>query len=1004
MKSPRNMLRLLALAVLLGPAAAGAAPAPLPLVPPPPDLAHLVQFAESPQSKPLVPLSEPALPETPEGLPALPRAAIVLPLEKPMAPVPWPRTLPCVGAWLRIASESLECGIAKFGRGEYEEASRALEQAARPGTDRDVLRQARYWLGEAYWRLGRIEEADWQFRQIAQETGARDEITVWALDSAGWTALRLRDLPRARDAFARLVGMPVPVPLDVYGRHGLALAAYGLGLDEEAEKVWADLAVRAPARSLARDVFFWHGESLGRVGQFARAESELGRFVRGGAHPLLETGLLRLGWWSLRGGRFAESASALRAYLLEVDRQPRREAPARDERDYGEAALAVALLSSGDLDGARQAARGLQTRQSPLAIPVLLRMTALAVEKRRGADAQALAQELLAAKLTAATRAWVLLLNGEAFRIEGNRDEARTQYQLVRTVDAAGPSARHAAQRLALTNFELREYAQAAADVRDEVARAPAPELRTAMLLVQAEAAYAAGDFALADGAYRRLLAELPNGPQTSLIRLSIAWTALRRGQAAEAREHLVDFATAYPMHPNTPDALELASELALEAGDYERARRLIDLLIAQHPANPRTDFARLNLGILLLRTGRTVASQLELTNWLGRSPVPHQVGRARATLGAALLATGSDADAAREFARGRSEGGGPFATLGAGVAAMAQGRLDEATRDLTEARDSGTAPIVAAAEYGLAAVAFQRGKVAEFRRVATAALDAAPTGPMAPRLLYVLTGIAVAEQDWPRALATARRLISQFKDVDQADDALERIGAGAAQVRAWPVVSEAYQLLRQQYPQSPFVEGSRLAFGEAELEAGRTDVARRELEAAIPSVAPAQAGPALLLLARARQAAGDRAGALEAFSRAARTRGADWDRETLFAHANLLLADKRWEQARGVLDNLLRSSDQAVAVDAAQAIGQSYQGEGNHMAAAEYFLTAAYLAPQSPTGRRALYAAAQSFAALRQPEAAATLYRKLLAQPDLPGDLAAAARAGLAAAEGPRR
>ena len=60
--------------------------------------------------------------------------------------------------------------------------------------------------------------------------------------------------------------------------------------------------------------------------------------------------------------------------------------------------------------------------------------------------------------------------------------------------------------------------------------------------------------------------------------------------------------------------------------------------------------------------------------------------------------------------------------------------------------------------------------------------------------------------------------------------------------------------------------------------------------------------------------------------------------------------------------------------------------------------MTAAYLAPESAAGRRSMLAAAQSFAALKQTEAAVTLYRKLLSQANVPGDVADAARQGLQA------
>ena len=92
-----------------------------------------------------------------------------------------------------------------------------------------------------------------------------------------------------------------------------------------------------------------------------------------------------------------------------------------------------------------------------------------------------------------------------------------------------------------------------------------------------------------------------------------------------------------------------------------------------------------------------------------------------------------------------------------------------------------------------------------------------------------------------------------------------------------------------------------------------------------------------------------------------ARRRGAD---AALLGHGRLLVEDKQWSQARGVFEKLLKSEDKAtVASEAARGIGDSYAGEGDQIAAAEYYLTAAYVAPTSTQGRKALLAAGQSFA-----------------------------------------
>ncbi|PYM12475.1 MAG: hypothetical protein DMD81_23885, partial [Candidatus Rokuibacteriota bacterium] len=354
-------------------------------------------------------------------------------------------------------------------------------------------------------------------------------------------------------------------------------------------------------------------------------------------------------------------------------------------------------------------------------------------------------------------------------------------------------------------------------------------------------------------------------------------------------------------------------------------------------------------------------------------------------------------AEAAKHFTAAQREGVDALATLGLGAVAMAQGRWDEAERRFKEARDTGTVAITAAADYGLTCVAYQRGATRDFTRAARELLRAAPSSPTAPRLLYVLAGVAAADKDWPTALDSAKTLVNQFPDDEAADDALERVGAGATSAKAWPVAAEAYGLLRQRYPASPFMEGARLPLAEAQVALGRADQARADLERIV--AATPDESRAWLLLAHAREQAGDRQGALEAFSRVApQATGSDGSREAVLGQARLLMLDKRWDQARAALEPLVKGGDQALVVEAAYGIGETYRGENDQLAAAEYYMTAAYLSPESEPGRRSLLGAAQAFVSLKQPDAATTVYRKLLAQANLPPEIANAARQGLAA------
>ncbi|MBI1848052.1 MAG: tetratricopeptide repeat protein, partial [Candidatus Rokubacteria bacterium] len=676
------MTRVLALAALW--LAVTAAPPP-PLKPPPPDLTPLIAFAKAPLEKPPVPLPEVAPLAPPALMPPLPPATIVVPgADKPTAFLPPPRTLPCVGAWLRIASESLECGRARFGRGDYEDAAKALDQAMRGATasDRDLLDESRYWLAEALYRLDRIEQADWLFRQVAKDARTA-EPGPWALHSSGWTALRLRDVARARDTFAQVLAAAHPASIDGFTRHGLALALYALGQYKDAQQTWAELIARGVPAPLERDVAFWNGETLGRIGQFAQGAQALARFAQNAAgHPLLETSVLRRGWWALGANDVPGSLAAFRSYLG----RPAAPGAGSDERPWAEAGMALALLSSGDAAGAQSFVQALDAQRSPLALPVWLSLVVSAVEAKRFADAQGMMQQLLAGSLQPPVRAWLLAMRGDAARQDGNRDEARTQYDLARQADAASAVGRYATYRLAQSNFELREFAQAVNDVTPLAGVTLSPDLLLAALLLQGDAAYYAGNFPVAAAAYRRALLEIPGQPSAALVRLSAAWAALKQNQNAEARRQFLDFATATPTDPYAIDAMLLASELTILATELDAARDLLDRILATYPTHPRTDFARMNRALLMMRGGQSPLAVPLMRDWLKRAPYSPLSPRAHAILGAALLNSGVPAEAGKEFTLARGEGLGALAGLGLGAVAPVEGRLDEATRELNEA------------------------------------------------------------------------------------------------------------------------------------------------------------------------------------------------------------------------------------------------------------------------------------------------------------------------------
>src|SRR5207248_1617920 len=153
-------------------------------------------------------------------------------------------------------------------------------------------------------------------------------------------------------------------------------------------------------------------------------------------------------------------------------------------------------------------------------------------------DAEPIYQELLGANLDAAARAWVLIVKGEARRAQGDRDEARTQFELAQTVASGTPMGRQAAVRQARIDFEIREYNQAVTDLTPllNAKPGPGPQLLLPALLLQAE------DLAAGREMVERIIASYPTHPRADFARFNRGLALLRQGDAAGADAALRDW------------------------------------------------------------------------------------------------------------------------------------------------------------------------------------------------------------------------------------------------------------------------------------------------------------------------------------------------------------------------------------------------------------------------------------------------------------------------------
>jgi TolA-binding protein len=990
---PRATLMMAAALLALLPG--GAARAEIALILPPPDAAALVPLASPPLDKPPVPLPAVPLPPPPVGMPELPPAPMVGNLgERPVAPLAPPRFLACnpVGSLFGVASELIECGRARYQRGELDEARDVLERAVQSATERGQIREARYWLGETLLRLGKPADVERLMLQVQQDD-PRGELGMYATHQLGWVSLELGKPDRALTYFDSLLKSGAPPALIPYARHGRGLALYGLKRYPEARDTWAGLLNQSAPRAVAWEGTFWLGDTLGRLGDYPGAVQRLQTFVSGGPQVLIDSGLLRLGWWSRAAGQPLDAAKSYRGMLSAYPRS--REAP------WARAGLVQALLDLDDYAAARDEAKKLEQadRNGPLVVPVRLLMSRWATEKARLDEAREINDDLLARTLDPATRSYVLTMSAETSRLNRQIDEARDRFELVRTAPGSPALAAYAALRLAQMDFDTREFARARDGARKLQADAAAPaEIRAVAGVLGGEAAYWARDYAQAVALYNAFLTSHPTQPGAPMVSLALGWAELRSGKPDAARQRWTRFAQQAQTDPRAPEALVLAAELAGRAGDWAGAQSLLDQVVDRYPNSEYAEVATLNRAILAVRGGRAADSLPELGRLVNRGVVSPYVGRARAARGAALLATGKPADAERDFQAALGLGETGIAQVGLGSASFARGQWDAAARQFAEARDAG-GPAEAAAGYGLAAVLFNQRKIEEFKQVATP-LVAGPVDPVTtPRLIQGLAAVAVEEKRWSDARTLTLRLADQFPRFDGTQPALSQLAAAAGHGGEWTLSRDMYAKLNERFPGSTTGAGNRLDYAEALLRTGGAAEARRALESGnTAGAAQPPSTRAAMLLAEAQEATGDRAAALETYARVAAAGTAKEKASGLLGQGRLLAADGKWDEARGRLEQALDAGDGVVAAEAAYRLGEGYRATGKAQDAADMYMTAAYLTADSPWARRALVGAGQAFTALKQNDAAVIVYRKLLATNGVEPDLAEAARRGLRA------
>jgi tetratricopeptide (TPR) repeat protein len=451
---------------------------------------------------------------------------------------------------------------------------------------------------------------------------------------------------------------------------------------------------------------------------------------------------------------------------------------------------------------------------------------------------------------------------------------------------------------------------------------APVPK-RVPALLVAADAAYGMRAYGLAAGRYSEILAANASAPEAARAAMAFGWARLRLGDRDGARASWTAFADARGADARAPLALALAAELARQTGDTAETQALLDRLVTRYPSSVWTNVARLSRSSLAL-------------------------GR------------GNEADALQD--------------LDAVVATRGPEVLD----DRRKLREALATPGAEAALESVAPTARPSGRAGALDRFAARLLDSSRPEPD-PSLLHGLVLLMAADRGWAdtRTAALAERLLDGFPGYAPAPALLARVGDAAAGAGQWPVARRAWETLLARAPRA-VGRGAQVGLGEALLRTGATAQARAQLEQAAVG-GDAEAARALQLLIELYTATGDRRAALVAHDRLAREHPRLQRSASMLAHARLLEELGQGARARPMLQQVVERGQGEVAAEAAYRLGQSLSADGQHAAAVEWYLTAAYSAERSAWGRQGLLGAGRSLTALNETREALAVYWKLL-------------------------
>jgi tetratricopeptide (TPR) repeat protein len=489
-----------------------------------------------------------------------------------------------------------------------------------------------------------------------------------------------------------------------------------------------------------------------------------------------------------------------------------------------------------------------------------------------------------------------------------------------------------------------RNYASALKSAESLLQTLTTSSIHRGALLVAGEAAYGAKDYALAARRYGEFLSKNGHDPAAPQIALALGWAQARLGHVDSAQRTWAQISHVFPDDERAPLGLLLGAQAAVQAGNPKAARQWLDQLVTSYPSSPAAGVGRLSRSVLLVRTGREKDAGSDLRELIRTKQLC--AGYARHTVVEGLASGGADAPLIRVDGRSCQ----PLAV--------------------------GSPPL---------------------QQFAEPFLNGAGDAETTPAVLHTLVRLGTEDRLWRDVQALSSDLVTGYPTYPPNPTLLAAVAGQAAADRQWPVVRSTYEQLLARYPSSPLKTSARLDFAESLLRTGSPTLAQAQIAQAATDRSRDQAPRRLYLQGQTYEALGQPHEALAAYEQLRRDHPrAEWTAESLLPRARMMDAVGQRTQARALFERILKGAEGDVYSEAAVRLGESLTTDGQNAAAVRWFLTAAYLNPDSTWGQRAQLGAVRGLVATGDHATADAIYRRMEASTATDPDLLGRARAAI--------